>query len=294
MDPKQLGYFLAVVREGSFVKAAEDQDIAQPSLSQQIKRLEDELQVPLFDRLGRSVQPTPYGLALVPYAESVLRKWEEARQAICSLKSPCEGHITVGVLPTILPYAIVTPCAEFQRLNPGVQIDFEEKTTDRLVEGLRLGALDLAILALPLKHSEIVFSELLREPLLAALPPNHPLAGQASLQIQQLSTERMILLREGHCLRNDVLTACTRAHVAFTKVFESDQLSSIFAMVAAGFGISLIPALSASQATGCTLVPIQPPTVRRIGYAMAAGHTLIPMQKNFIAFLRKYPWALGS
>jgi LysR family hydrogen peroxide-inducible transcriptional activator len=102
----------------------------------------------------------------------------------------------------------------------------------------------------------------------------------------------MILLREGHCLRNDVLTTCTRANVEFTQVFESDQLGSIFAMVAAGFGISLVPALAASQATGCRLLPVKPQAVRRIAYAIASGHTLVPIQKNFIAFLRKYSWPL--
>ena len=293
MDPKQLDCFLSLVREGTFVKAAEDQGIAQPSLSQQIRRLEVEVGAPLFNRLGRGVQLTPYGRALVPHAEAVLRQIAEARKAVAFVKSPTNGRVAVGVLPTILPYAMVTPFAEFQAENPGVQLDIEERSTDRLIDGLRLGALDLAIVALPIKHPEIVFSELLREPLVVALPPGHPLATCASLEIKQLSEERMLLLREGHCLRNDVLTACTRAHVEFTKVFESDQLSSIFAMVAAGFGISLIPALAKSQAAGCTLIPVKPPAVRRIGYAMASGHALLPVQKTLIAFLRHYAWPLN-
>jgi LysR family hydrogen peroxide-inducible transcriptional activator len=292
LDPKQLGYFLSVVREGSFVKAAVERDIAQPSLSQQIKKLEDELGAPLFDRLGRSVKLTPYGKALVPHAEAVVRQIEEARQAIEALRSPTAGSIRVGVLPTILPYAMVAPFAAFQEQNPAVRLEIVENTTERLIEALRLGALDLAILALPLKHPEIVFSELLREPLLAALPPGHPLASESSVAICQLSGERMILLREGHCLRNDVLTTCTRANVEFTQVFESDQLGSIFAMVAAGFGISLVPALAAPQATGCKLLPVKPQAMRRIAYAIAAGHTLVPVQKSFIAFLRKYAWPL--
>ncbi len=274
------------------MKAAVERDIAQPSLSQQIKKLEDELGAPLFDRLGRSVKLTPYGKALVPHAEAVVRQIEEARQAIEALRSPTAGSIRVGVLPTILPYAMVAPFAAFQEQNPAVRLEIVENTTERLIEALRLGALDLAILALPLKHPEIVFSELLREPLLAALPPGHPLASESSVAICQLSGERMILLREGHCLRNDVLTTCTRANVEFTQVFESDQLGSIFAMVAAGFGISLVPALAAPQATGCKLLPVKPQAMRRIAYAIAAGHTLVPVQKSFIAFLRKYAWPL--
>jgi len=290
MDPQQLRYFLALASAQSFVKAAEVEGVTQPSLSQQIKRLETDLGVPLFDRLGRGVQLTPYGKALLPLAESMLRQAGEARKAIASLNSLDEGKVSVGVIPTILPYGLAEPLNAFRTLYPGVEIDLQEQTTERLIESLRRGALDVAVLALPIKHPEIVCSDLFREPLLAAVPLDHPLASQTVIDIKQLSAERMLLLREGHCLRDHVLTACTRAKTEFSSVFESDHLGSILSLVASGFGVSLIPQLAGRQAVGCALIPVRPQAFRRVGYAMAAGHVLLPAQKNFISHLRKYAW----
>ena len=154
---------------------------------------------------------------------------------------------------------------------------------------MRAGQIDIAILALPVKQPEIVCSELFREPLLVAIPEGHPLANGKALAVPQLTAERMLLLREGHCLRDDVLTVCSRAKVQFQQVFESDHLASIFALVASGFGISIVPAL-AGQEHGCRFVPLEPPSVRRIGYAQVRGHHSLPVQKRFIEFLRKWQW----
>jgi len=290
MDLHQLRYFLTVARTGSFVRAAEEENLAQPSLSQQIKKLETTLGVPLFDRLGRGVRLTHYGQALVPRAEQILLAVGQAEKELCSLQHPGRGRLTVGVIPTVLPYALAKPMAAFRAAAPQVDLDIRESTTEKLLEGLRTGALDLAVLALPIRQPEIVCSELFREPLLVAVPENHPLASRSRLAVPQLLSERMLLLREGHCLRDDVLTVCRRSKVQFQQVFESDHLASIFALIANGFGISIVPALAAADVRGCTLIPLEPRGVRKIGYAQVQGHHSLPLQKRFISFLRACTW----
>lgn len=291
MDLHQLRYFLTVARTGSFVRAAEEENVAQPSLSQQIKKLEIALGVPLFDRLGRGVRLTHYGQALVGRAEQILLSVGEAEKELASLQHPDRGRLTVGVIPTVLPYAMAKPMAAFRAQAPLVDLDIRESTTEKLMEGLRTGALDLAVIALPVRQPEIVCSELFREPLLVAVPEGHALASRPRLAVPQLLSERMLLLREGHCLRDDVLTVCSRAKVQFQQVFESDHLTSIFSLVANGFGISIVPALAAAEARGCALIPLEPRGVRKIGYAQVRGHHSLPLQKRFISFLRGYKWS---
>jgi len=291
MDLHQLRYFLTVARTGSFVRAAEEENVAQPSLSQQIKKLETALGVPLFDRLDRGVRLTHYGQALVSRAEQILLSVGEAEKELASLRHPDRGRLTVGVIPTVLPYAMAKPMAAFRAEAPLVELDIRESTTEKLVEGLRTGAIDLAIIALPVRQPEIVCSELFREPLLVAVPEGHALASRPRLAVPQLLSERMLLLREGHCLRDDVLTVCSRAEVQFQQVFESDHLTSIFSLVANGFGISIVPALAAAEARGCALIPLEPRSVRKIGYAQVRGHHSLPLQKRFISFLRGYKWS---
>lgn len=291
MEFHQLRYFLAVARSGSFVRAAEEEGVAQPSLSQQIKKLESEIGFPLFDRLGRSIKLTHYGEALLPHAEAVLRQAAEARKSLDALNRPDAGKLVVGAIPTILPYALVEPVAAFQREHPLVDLHLTERTTENLIEGLRSGEIDLAVLALPIRHPEIVCADLFREAILVALPEGHAAAASGSpVPISVLRGERMLLLREGHCLRDQVLTVCSRHRVQFEHAFESDHLTSILAMVASGFGASLVPETATRHASGCALLPTQPATIRRVGYAKAAGHHSTPLQKRFIQWLRRWPW----
>lgn len=287
MEFHQLRYFVAVARFGSFVRASEEEGVAQPSLSQQIRKLEGDLGVALFDRLGRTVRLTQYGRELLPRAEEILRGVTEARHRVEGLNCETRGRLVVGSIPTILPYWLAPRAAQFQKLAPEAQIEFREDQTQRLVKGLQAGEIDVAVLALPVANPDIVCCELFREPLLAAVPRGHPLAGAAEVELSRMKQERMLLLREGHCLRDEVLTACHRAKAQFATVFESDQLSSIFAMVEAGLGISLVPAMAAGQAGGCVLVPMQKRPVRRVGYARARGHFVSPLQKRYVQWLKE-------
>jgi LysR family transcriptional regulator, hydrogen peroxide-inducible genes activator len=286
MELNQLRYFCAVARTGSFTKAAEQEGVAQPSLSQQIRKLEDEVGSLLFERLGRHNRLTPYGETLLPEAEAILRQVAEAEFRLTSVKQGVQGRLRVGVIPTILPYWLAPRIGGFLERFPDVDLHLTEATTARLIEALQAGDLDTAVVSLPIQSPNIVCSELFREGLCLAVGHSHPLADAEAVRLKELVSERMLLLREGHCLRDDVLTACTRARAEFVSVFETDQIASIFPLVASGFGVSLIPAMAVSHAEGCRTVGLERPSFRRIGYLRAGHHFVSRPMKEFFAWLR--------
>jgi LysR family hydrogen peroxide-inducible transcriptional activator len=290
MELQTLRSFLTVARLGSFSRAAEQLGLSQPSLSQQIQKLERELGVSLFDRLGRSLRLTAFGESLLSSAERILREAEQARTALEGLKSEDSGQLRIGVIPTLLPYAMVEPLAAFGNQFPRVELILVEAMTEELIASLRRGEIDLALLALPIRHNEIICSELFREPLLAALPHTHTFSDKEKLALSQLGMEKMLLLREGHCFRDDVLTACTKARAQFRQVFESDHLESILRLVAAGYGVSLVPARAALGRSDCRFVPLESQPVRRVAYALAKAHQALPVRKLLQRFLKTWNW----
>src|SRR5271170_4333944 len=220
MEIHQLRYFCAIVRAGSFTRAAEQLGIRQPSLSQQIRALEKQIGHPLFERLGRSIRLTTYGEALRQPALDILQQVAEAQSSLANLQQGVRGKLRVGVIPTIMPYLIAPRIGDFLARYPEVELQFSEDTTPKLVEQLQAGDLDLAVSGLPVRNPDIVCSELSREPLFLAVAESHPLAGENSIDLQELRNERLLLLKGGHCLRQDVLLTCTRAKAELRSVFE--------------------------------------------------------------------------
>lgn len=287
MELHQLRYFLAVARTGSFTRAAELEAVAQPTLSQQIRKLEQELGLPLFERLGRGVRLTPAGQRLLGHAQAVRRELTEARQELEALRDQVAGHLAVGVIPTILPYFLAGRLEQFMRRHPAVEVHVVEDVTDRLMEKLTAGDLDLAVVRLPVRRPHLVCSEILREPLLAALPPGHPLAPLAELEPRDLEGERLLILRDGHCLRSQVLALCRRPAARGQDVLETDQLASITALVASGFGVSVLPAMAAEGADGCLLRSLRGRAWRRVGYVRLPRRFVPPAQAAFTQWLKE-------
>ena len=286
MEIHQLRCFSAIVRAGSFTRAAEQLGITQPSLSQQIRKLEKQVGSPLFERLGRSIRLTAYGEALRQPAADILQQVAEARSSLDSLQEGVRGKLRVGVIPTIMPYFIAPRIGEFLNNFPKVELQLIEDTTPRLVEQLQSGDLDLALSALPVRNPDIVCSELTRESLFLAVAEKHPLARETTIDLQDLRKERLLLLKEGHCLRDDVLMTCSRAKAELRSIFETDQLASIFQLVRAGFGVTVIPAMASSHSAGCKLVALQGNSFRRIGYLRAKRHFVSRPMREFTAWLR--------
>jgi LysR family transcriptional regulator, hydrogen peroxide-inducible genes activator len=285
MELHQLKYVCAIVATGSFSRAAEQCHVAQPSLSQQISKLEDELGTRLFDRLGRSVRLTDAGRTFLPHARTVLHQTELARSEVDGRRRDARGTVIVGVIPTIAPYYLPARVQEFTRRFPEATLRIVEEATPVLVESLRSLAIDIAILSLPLRYRDFEIAPLLTERLYAALPPNHPRAGSASISLRELRDERFVLLRDSHCFREIALAACHRAHLDPRIAFESGQFSSLLGMVAAGVGVSLVPEMAIDARAGCRYVRVSDAkAVRTIAAARLKGRSFNRVQQGFVEF----------
>jgi LysR family transcriptional regulator, hydrogen peroxide-inducible genes activator len=292
MEVHQLRYFCAVARMRSFTRAAEEEGIAQPSLSQQILKLETEMGAPLFERLGRSVRLTQCGELLLPQAQAILRQVTGARQSVQGLLGGVKGRLVVGSIPTIMPYFVARHVPPFLKQYPEVDLQLVEHTTSRLIDALQAGDVDLAVASLPLSNRDLVCSELFRERIVLALPPDHPLAKLEEVELAKIRNEPLLFLREGHCFRESALAACRKARIAGNPIFESDQFASIFALVAGGSGISLLPEMAAAAADGCRIVRLRPEIYRRIGYAYVRRQFRPPAQKAFVQELKSPLYSL--
>jgi LysR family hydrogen peroxide-inducible transcriptional activator len=286
MEIHQLRYFCAVARTGSFTKAAVREGIAQPSLSQQISRLESNLGSQLFDRLGRGVKLTEFGRALLPQALDILRQVNNARGALESLRLSVAGRLTIGCIPTITPYFLAPRLRNFVDQYPDVDLRLVEDITPNLVELLQSGEIDLAVISPPVHNPDIVSSDLFREPIAVAVGKKHRLASETCVSLPELRGEKMLLLKEGHCFRDNALTICNRARANFVSIFETNQFSSILPLVAAGFGISLVPQMAMDAVSGCAFLPLEREAYRRVGYIRVRQHALGTAQRAFINWLR--------
>jgi LysR family hydrogen peroxide-inducible transcriptional activator len=284
MEFHQLRYVCAIAETGSFSRAAERCQVAQPSLSQQVLKLEEDLGAKLFDRLGRSVRLTEAGRAFLPHARAVLGQMETARSSVSDACADVRGSVAVGVIPTIAPYLMPRYTTVFAKKYPDAKLRIVEETTPILVEGLRDLSIDLAILALPLRHKELELFPLRTEPLFAVLPENHPRAGAKSLALKELRGESFVMLRDGHCFRDLSLAACTHARVTPRIAFESGQFSSLFGMVAAGIGISLVPEMAIDRNVGCRFVRLSDArATRTIVAAVLRGRSFNRVQQAFLS-----------
>jgi LysR family hydrogen peroxide-inducible transcriptional activator len=284
MEFHQLRYVCAIADTGSFSRAAERCQIAQPSLSQQVLKLEEDLGTKLFDRLGRSVRLTEAGRAFLPHARSILSQMETARSSVADKCADVHGSVAVGVIPTIAPYLMPRYTTAFAKKYPEAKLRIVEETTPILIESLRDLSIDLAILALPLRHKDLELFPLRTEPLFAVLPKNHPLAATESLALKDLRGESFVMLRDGHCFRDLSIAACSHARVTPRIAFESGQFSSLFGMVAAGIGISLAPEMAIDRNAGCRYVRLSDArATRTIVAATLRGRSFNRVQQAFLS-----------
>jgi LysR family transcriptional regulator, hydrogen peroxide-inducible genes activator len=284
MEFHQLRYVCAIADTGSFSRAAERCQVAQPSLSQQVLKLEKDLGTKLFDRLGRSIRLTEAGRAFLPCARAILSQRETARSSVADTCADVRGSVAVGVIPTIAPYLMPRCTIAFTKKYPEAKLRIVEETTPILVESLRDLSIDLAILALPLRHKDLKLFPIRTEPLFAVLPRNHPLAATESLALKDLRGESFVMLRDGHCFRDLSIAACTHARVTPRIAFESGQFSSLFAMVAAGVGISLVPEMAIDRNAGCRYVRLSDArATRTIVIAILRGRSFNRVQQAFLS-----------
>src|SRR5215813_13082706 len=200
MEIHQLRYFVAVAEEESFSRAAEREHVSQPSLSQQIQKLEAELNQQLFDRLPRSVVLTEAGRTLLEYARKILTELADAGRAVAALEQQVAGRLSVGAIPSIALYILPRLIVSFQRAYPKVTFELFEDTTDKLAQKLEDGTLDVVLASASDETSTLVQHSLGKEPLLLLVPQKHPLARKKTIKWSDLATEKFLLLHEEHSL----------------------------------------------------------------------------------------------
>jgi LysR family transcriptional regulator, hydrogen peroxide-inducible genes activator len=289
MELHQLRYVLAVAKTGNFSRAAEQCHISQPSLSQQIAKLEAELGERLFSRLKRSAVLTSAGEALVARAARILAEVDAARRDVADASEQVRGKVSVGVLPTIAPYLLPRVLALTARECPGMEVRLHEATTAHLLVSAAGCEIDLAIVSLPIEDARFIREPLFDEELLLAVPPRHPLTKKARVRLSDLEDERFIVMEEGHCLTDQALRFCQRNDLHPQIAFRSAQLETIQALVASGVGISLIPQLAcrarhAGQPVYLSLA--RPRPTRTIGVLWRKEHHHSRAAREFLHLLQ--------
>ena len=265
MEIHQLRYFVAVAEEGSFSRAAAKVRVAQPSLSQQIRKLEAEVGQPLFDRLPRSVVLTEAGRCLIDYARQILSSIDDARRCVGDLKGEIGGKLAVGAIPTIAPYVLPDLVGKFQKHYPEVTLEIVEDVTEGITRRVEAGELDVALASTCHSSPTLRRESVGNEPLLALLPERHPLAKKTLVELDDLKSQRFLLLHEMHCLSQQVHHLLEARRLRPEIALAGSQLGTIANMVAAGIGVSIVPQLMVNHQAipGCVSLPFAPPVPER-------------------------------
>jgi LysR family transcriptional regulator, hydrogen peroxide-inducible genes activator len=282
MTLTELRYIVAVAREKHFGRAAEACFVSQPTLSVAIKKLEEELDVKLFERGASEVSVTPLGEAIVRQAQSVLEQAAAIKEIAKRGKDPLNGALRLGIIYTIGPYLLPELVKNAIELTPQMPLMLQENFTVKLLDMLRTGELDCAIMAEPFPDTGLAIAPLYDEPFLVAVPKQHPLARRKRISADELKKETMLLLGTGHCFRDHVLEVCpefarfSSDAEGIRKSFEGSSLETIKHMVASGMGVTVVPQLSVPRETQphVAYIPFEEPVpTRRVVLAWRRSFT---------------------
>ncbi len=275
MTLTELRYIVAVARERHFGKAAETCFVSQPTLSVAVKKLEQELGVKLFERGPGEVSVTPAGHKIVEQAQRVLEEAARVREIAAAGRDPLAGPLRLGAIYTIGPYLLPKLIPILRRAAPAMQLLIQENFTHRLAEMLKNGEVDVILVALPFEESGVSTRAVYDEPFMVAVPKGHPWEGRKRVTSDELASESLLLLGEGHCFRDQVLDICHvvrgKDRSALARTVEGGSLETIRQMVAGGVGVTILPATSVSAGGSGELIRIlpfaRPVPTRRVGMA---------------------------
>jgi LysR family hydrogen peroxide-inducible transcriptional activator len=244
MELHQLRYLVAVADNRSFTAAAELCHVSQPTLSHQIKKLEEEVGEPLLQRRKKGAYLTPLGERVYRHAHDILKNVESVQQAASAFSHSVQGLLKIGVIPTIAPYLLPGLLRLSQKRHPGINFQITEEPTEHLLASLGNGALDLAILSPPIANDHVQTQDLFEDEFLLALPENHSLLKSGDISLRRIRELPIILMNDAHCLRGQTISFCHHAGFAPKVFIQSSQLDTVLAMVETGQGISLVPAMA--------------------------------------------------
>jgi LysR family transcriptional regulator, hydrogen peroxide-inducible genes activator len=267
---KDLRYLVAVADTRHFGRAAERSFVSQPTLSAQLKKLEEYLGVQLIERAPKRVALTAAGEEIVERARRIVEASEEIIELAKGHRDPLAGRLRLAFLPTIGPYLLPHVASKLRKQLPRLELMLYEYQTDVMLEKLHSGEIDVGILALPVPLDGLEAQELYKEPFMVAMPANHRLAGKPSIKVEDLSDETLLLLEDGHCLRDQALDICAGSGMHEKQDFRATSLETLRQMVAAGVGITLLPELAGrgayGNARGVAIKPfVKPVPTRTIG-----------------------------
>lgn len=244
MNLRDLKYLVAVAEHRHFGRAAEACHVSQPTLSTQVRKLEEFLGVTLIERNNRQVLLTPIGEKIIEQARCVLRESDQLVKLAQQARDPFGGEFRLGIIPTIAPYLLPRILPAIREEFPDLEIQLTEAQTAVIGRELRAGRLDAVIVALPLDEDAVHAVPLYAEPFYVALSPRHPLCGRNSITASDLDSEQVLLLEDGHCLRDQALDVCKQSGAVENTNFSATSIETLRHMVAADIGITLMPELA--------------------------------------------------
>ncbi len=252
MNLRALQYFVKLADLRHFSKAAEACFVSQPTLSTQIRKLEEELEVQLVERAPRKVMLTPVGEEIAIRARTVLRDIDQIRNVARRSRDPSAGMLRLGIFPTLAPYLLPHVVPTVRKAFPELKLQLSEEKTEDILKLLHRGDLDAALLALPVPDDGLEIEVLFQEPFVLAIPEGHPLAAQEAVDIEELKGTELLLLEDGHCLRDHALEVCALAGAHERVDFHATSMETLRQMVAANMGVTLMPTLSVSPPIAAT------------------------------------------
>jgi DNA-binding transcriptional LysR family regulator len=286
MELRHLHYFVAVAEQLNFSRAAEQLDVAQPAISQQIRALERELGVPLFDRVNKRVALTEAGRALLPHARQILAAVEAAKNEIREHGSLTRGKASLGAPPTVSTHLLPERLVRFQQKYPGLEVLLREAGTESLLKLVEDGRLDLAIIAADLLPPVVEARPLLEEHYVVAVSARHPLSKHQTVRLADLANEAFILFPEGYKLREVTLAACRRAGFEPRVALDGGAMQSALEFVAAGLGVALVPELALGGTKNIRPLRIADQSLKRsLSLVWRKGHYLGPAARALREFL---------
>jgi LysR family transcriptional regulator, hydrogen peroxide-inducible genes activator len=281
---RQLRYLVALGREGHFARAAASCYISQPALSMQIKELEAILGAPLVERSRGRIALTAIGHETVRRAQAILMDVDDLVAAARHAAGALAGRLRLGVIPTVAPYLLPRALPLIRQRFPAVQIELREGQTETILRELAEGALDVLLLSLPISDPELATQALFDDRFFLVAPAGDPLAARRRADLDSIPHQRLLLLEEGHCLRDQALSVCRLAGDATLPPLGATSLATIVQMVAAGYGITLVPEMAVPveiRDGSLTIIPFSAPEPRRtIGLAWRRAN---PRRMDFSA-----------
>ncbi len=267
MNLRALQYLIKLAELQHFSRAADACYVSQPTLSTQIRKLEDELGVQLVERAPRNVQLTPVGKEVVARAKHVLRDVEQIHAAARRSRDPETGTLRLGLFPTLAPYLLPHVVPGIRARFPKLKLELAEEKTADLLRMIDDGELDAGLVALPVDDDGLEKEVLFEEPFVMALPENHPLAARQTIDVHDLDGTELLLLEDGHCLRDQALEVCSMANARERVDFHATSMETLRQMVAADVGVTLLPVMAVrppiASTTGIALRSFKDPAPRR-------------------------------